>query len=249
MVGGHRGCACEEPENSIAAMKEGQRLGADYLEIDVQLTKDGVPVIYHDVRLEQKTELTGYVHEFEMAQLKERVPGLCTLLEVMEWGHQQRAYFALELKTVPMDMQIYNLQLVELMVPLIRHCKMEGQVFLFGQDYRVMRYIKELNREIETGLIVPFVPADPVKLMQSMDAMVYLSYIYNMTPDMVGELKKHGYFISGAILKEERWMNCAIESGVHMFEADKPDMARKMIKAGTGGCVKQRYECRKEGAV
>ena len=79
LIGGHRGCECELPENSIAAMERGIRDGADYLEIDVQLTSDGVPVIYHDTRLEYKTDLTGYVHEHTEAELRAAVPGFCTL--------------------------------------------------------------------------------------------------------------------------------------------------------------------------
>lgn len=230
LVGGHRGCVCEQPENSIGAMEKGIKGGADYLEIDVQLTLDRVPVIYHDVRLEKRTDLTGYVHEFPLDRLKERIPGLCTLKEALEWGRGEETYFALELKTVPMDMQMFNLRLTEIMIPLIIEQGMEERVFLFGQDYRVLRKAKEHNRKIETGLIVPFVPADPVKLMESMEAMVYLSYIYNMTPPMIRQLRERGYFVSGAILREERWMSRAIEAGVHMFEADEPAAARKLIE-------------------
>ena len=54
LVGGHRGCACEYFENTIPAMKEGIRRGADYLEIDLQLTKDGEIVVYHDTELSKK---------------------------------------------------------------------------------------------------------------------------------------------------------------------------------------------------
>ena len=66
LIGGHRGCECEFPENSIAAMERGIRDGADYLEIDVRLTKDGIPVIYHDMRLEQKTSLRSEEHTSEL---------------------------------------------------------------------------------------------------------------------------------------------------------------------------------------
>ena len=48
LIGGHRGSACRYPENSIEAMEHGLLSGADYLEIDIQLTRDGVPVVYHD---------------------------------------------------------------------------------------------------------------------------------------------------------------------------------------------------------
>lgn len=45
---GHRGAAGVAPENTLSAIKTGSQSGADYIEIDVQLSKDGVPFIFHD---------------------------------------------------------------------------------------------------------------------------------------------------------------------------------------------------------
>lgn len=45
---GHRGAAGVAPENTLSAIKAGSQSGADYIEIDVQLSKDGVPFIFHD---------------------------------------------------------------------------------------------------------------------------------------------------------------------------------------------------------
>lgn len=48
---GHRGAAGLKPENTLAAVQAGLAHGADAVEIDVQLSRDGVPVVYHDLRL------------------------------------------------------------------------------------------------------------------------------------------------------------------------------------------------------
>ncbi len=45
---GHRGAAGVAPENTLAALKAGSQSGADFVEIDVQLSRDGVPFIFHD---------------------------------------------------------------------------------------------------------------------------------------------------------------------------------------------------------
>ena len=58
--------------------------------------------------------------------------------------------------------------------------------------------------------------------MRSMDALVYLSYVYNMTPEIISRLKENGYYVSGAILREEQWEQAAMELGVTMFESDEP---------------------------
>lgn len=51
LVIGHRGAAGDAPENTIEAMRLGYAGGADMLEFDVQLTRDGVPIVIHDSTL------------------------------------------------------------------------------------------------------------------------------------------------------------------------------------------------------
>jgi len=48
LVIGHRGAAGTAPENTVAAFKDARAAGVDYLEIDVQLSADGVPFLFHD---------------------------------------------------------------------------------------------------------------------------------------------------------------------------------------------------------
>ncbi|MBR2999643.1 MAG: glycerophosphodiester phosphodiesterase [Oscillospiraceae bacterium] len=231
LIGGHRGCECELPENSIAAMERGIHDGADYLEIDVQLTRDGVPVIYHDVRLEDKTSLTGYVHEFTESELREVVPGFCTLREAMRWGKQANAWFGLELKGVPLDTQPYNLRLVELISSVLREEGMTDHVFVFGLDYQVLRHLREVDPDVPIGLIIADVPQDPVALMKEMDACIYLAYIWQMTPQIIHDLHAAGYYVDGAILRDKKWQARARELGVDMFETDYPvDDAKTVTK-------------------
>lgn len=51
----HRGASKEAPENTLSSLKRAIEIGADYLEIDVHLSKDGVPVVIHDAFLGRTT--------------------------------------------------------------------------------------------------------------------------------------------------------------------------------------------------
>ncbi|MDB4897641.1 MAG: glycerophosphoryl diester phosphodiesterase, partial [Firmicutes bacterium] len=70
-ISGHRGAAGYAPENTMAAFRKGWELGADLLELDVQLTRDGHVVVVHDPTLERTTNGQGMVHEHTLAELKE----------------------------------------------------------------------------------------------------------------------------------------------------------------------------------
>ena len=65
----HRGGAKLAPENTMPAIDNGMALGADGLEIDVQLSADGIPVVIHDQTLDRTTDRTGPVSSLTAAEL------------------------------------------------------------------------------------------------------------------------------------------------------------------------------------
>jgi glycerophosphoryl diester phosphodiesterase len=69
LVFAHRGGAALAPENTLAAFDRGLALGADGLELDVRLSRDGVAVVHHDATLERTTNLRGPVAEFTADEL------------------------------------------------------------------------------------------------------------------------------------------------------------------------------------
>uniref|UniRef100_A0AC34QWH7 GP-PDE domain-containing protein n=1 Tax=Panagrolaimus sp. JU765 TaxID=591449 RepID=A0AC34QWH7_9BILA len=63
-VGGHRGSPMRQPENTIASMVQAKNEGADLIEFDVSLTKDGIAVILHDDTLDRTTNASGQIRQF-----------------------------------------------------------------------------------------------------------------------------------------------------------------------------------------
>lgn len=59
----HRGASADAPENTLAAFQLGLEQGADGIELDVQLSADGVPVVIHDPTLDRTTDQSGAVAE------------------------------------------------------------------------------------------------------------------------------------------------------------------------------------------
>jgi glycerophosphoryl diester phosphodiesterase len=81
LVFAHRGGGALAPENTIAAFDNARRLGADGLEIDVHLSRDGVPVVHHDRTLDRTTSLRGAVAALDARELERAaVPVLADVL-------------------------------------------------------------------------------------------------------------------------------------------------------------------------
>lgn len=66
----HRGYAARYPENTLLALRAAVAAGAHYLEFDVLLTADKVPVLFHDRDLQRMCGQNGAVHDYTLAQLQ-----------------------------------------------------------------------------------------------------------------------------------------------------------------------------------
>ena len=114
---GHRGAAGEAPENTMASYDLAWRQGVSGIELDVQLSSDGVPVVIHDARLRRTTSGGGWVWEHRASVLRrldagswfnrryrlrarERYAGarIPLLTEVLQWAKARECLAFLEIK-------------------------------------------------------------------------------------------------------------------------------------------------------
>ncbi|PLR99951.1 glycerophosphodiester phosphodiesterase [Bacillus sp. T33-2] len=105
----HRGFAAAYPENTMKAFREAALAGADGLELDVQMTRDGQLVVIHDEKVDRTTDGTGYVKDYtyndlrkldagskwESIQRKEPIP---SLEELLDWLTTNEMICNIELK-------------------------------------------------------------------------------------------------------------------------------------------------------
>lgn len=67
----HRGASAYVPENTLASFGLAEELAADYIELDIHLTKDGQLAVMHDAEVSGSTEANGKIGEFTLSELKE----------------------------------------------------------------------------------------------------------------------------------------------------------------------------------
>ena len=67
---GHRGSAGTHPENTMISFQEAERAGADGIELDVQLTKDGEVIIIHDEKVDRTTDGKGFIRNMFLKEFK-----------------------------------------------------------------------------------------------------------------------------------------------------------------------------------
>ena len=68
---GHRGMEKGEVENSLKAFSKAIELGLDFVEMDLQITKDDKIIVFHDRNLKKKTSLRGKPKDFTLEKIKD----------------------------------------------------------------------------------------------------------------------------------------------------------------------------------
>ncbi|MDF0725666.1 glycerophosphodiester phosphodiesterase family protein [Cytobacillus sp. S13-E01] len=76
----HRGASAFTPENTFSAFNKALEMNVDYIELDVQMSKDRHLVVIHDKKVDRTTNGNGFVKDFTLAELK--------MLDAGSWYHE-----------------------------------------------------------------------------------------------------------------------------------------------------------------
>jgi len=140
LVFAHRGGAALKPENTIEAFDNGIGLGADGLELDVHLSRDGDVVVHHDRTLERTTTLAGAIAAASTAELEAAgVPRLETVLT-----RYRDARIIIELK-------VNSVEMARGAVDVVRRCDAVDRVCCGSFGMRVLRTVRALEPAIATS--------------------------------------------------------------------------------------------------
>jgi glycerophosphoryl diester phosphodiesterase len=136
---GHRGAAGYAPENTLQSFQTAIDLGCDAVELDVHLSKDGVPVVIHDDTTDRTMGRHGLVRDLTVEQLQP-VPSLQEVIDLCRGKIQMQ----IELKVPGTP---------EPVVELLRKNNINDQVVVASFFPELLREVKRLNPALRCGLL------------------------------------------------------------------------------------------------
>jgi glycerophosphoryl diester phosphodiesterase len=110
LILGHRGAPREATENTLRSLSRAVELGADGVELDVQRSADGVPVVIHDETLDRTTNARGRVAALRWSAI-ERLTGanVPSLQQALAWGSAAGAWLNVEIKSRNVEREVVDL--------------------------------------------------------------------------------------------------------------------------------------------
>ncbi|MGG1850512.1 glycerophosphodiester phosphodiesterase [Bacillus wiedmannii] len=243
----HRGASAYAPEHTIAAYKLGQQLRGDYIEIDLQMTKDGHLVAMHDETVNRTTNGTGLVKEHTLEEIKqlnagsffnEKHPSLAkkefenanvpTLEEIIKtFGHNANYY--IETKS-PDEYPSMEEKLLE----IIKHYGINDKVIIQSFSEASLQKIHSLDVNIP---LVQLLPYKKVAQLTELEMKKYKTYCIGLGMNYkyidstyVKRIKKHGLEVHPFTVDNETDMKKLILWGVDGMFTNYPDRLHSLLQ-------------------
>ncbi len=222
----HRGYSGAAPENTLDAFAKAADIGADMIELDVQMTADGELVVFHDSDLKRITGVDGAVSEWTLADIKtldagngERIP---TLDEVIELISPTELGIYLELKDIGESDTF-----VQKVVETVNRYSMQDRVLYASFNYEYLCMIKE--DEENAKILCNTSIGDPEKLLNEYPADCYGVNRENINQDTIRKLKEAGKTVYVWTVNTPVQMRNAITLGADGIVTNEPGMARVVV--------------------
>ncbi len=192
----HRGVMALQPENTMSAFRLALDTGADGIETDVHLTKDGELVLIHDETLERTTDGNGLVSSYPLDELRRFNAGvrysqqevIPTLQELLELVRGESIRLNLEVKT---DVLRY-VGIESRLLDTIESSGIDPSRVLFSSfNHETIHRLKKMRPDIEAAILLAQPLYDTVGYLESVGADSVHPHIDRITDEEIRWLQRH----------------------------------------------------------
>jgi glycerophosphoryl diester phosphodiesterase len=244
LVIAHRGYSLVAPENTILSYQKAIAAGADMIELDINLTKDGELVMIHDHRLERTTNGTGFVHDYTLTEIQALDAGynfkpyingttIPTTEETIKFAINNGIKMCFEIKGGEVERsKIIAHKLIEL---LNRY-----NAFKWASISSYYPEASAVARQLCPELVITrerlpddkeFDLQDAIKQASILNSPILLSDFHTIDKKAVDGLHKAGIAMWAWNPFERNEIEQVISYGVDGIMGDNPEVARKLVDA------------------
>jgi glycerophosphoryl diester phosphodiesterase len=183
---GHRGAAGHAPENTLASLEKGIALGANFVEFDVQLTRDGHLVLIHDRMVDRTTNGKGIVSEMNLQDLRKLDAGDGQILPLLDEALRvanRRAGVVIELKIQGIAKQVCT---------AVEQHGFISPVIYASFFHPELLEVRKTLRNAQTLALLEGMPVDPTSFATDAQATHVGLAVDSISPSFVETLHSEG---------------------------------------------------------
>ncbi len=236
LVWAHRGASGYAPENTLAAFQKAVDLGADGVELDIQLTKDDQIVVIHDEMIDRTSDGKGWVKDYTLEELRAfnynrtkpeyKHADIPTMREVFELLKPTGLFINIEIKTGV----VFYEKIEEKILALAKEMGMEDRVCYSSFNHYTVTRIHELKPDAEVGFLYADGPIDMPSYGVKHGVNALHPALYNLQYDgFVKECKEKGLKLNVWTVNERPYMEMCCQYGVDAIITNYPDIAKEVV--------------------
>ncbi len=231
---GHRAAGAYAPENTVAALKTANNLKAKWIEFDVMLTQDHIPIVFHDDTLARTTNGTGLVAHTQYQDLcsldagswfspkfvDEKIP---TLVDYLRLASDYHLGINLEIKP-SLGKEIETAEKV--VERLHQHWPMQdGSLLISSFSIPALQRVRELDKRVPLGLLLEKLDAVDWQTITHQLSCYSLNIHHTLlTTEIIKAIKcKVDYLLAFTVNDKDRAFTL-FEMGVDSIFSDHPDL-------------------------
>jgi glycerophosphoryl diester phosphodiesterase len=232
LIEAHRGNSISAPENTLASIKQALEIKVDRIEIDLECSKDGVPVIIHDSLLERTTNGKGKVSDFTFNELRKLDAGSWKSSDFAgeKIPHLQEVIDLCKGKTM-LNIDLKNPSAVPAMIKALKESDMENEVVITGK-------IPECTNDIRNSgmnLTMFYEPTTAVEEFLSKGMFIqgmHLAIALIRRSSLPGLLFHYQY-----VNAESIYLAHLHGLAVNVYDVNTPEVFESMLMAGVDGIM------------
>lgn len=229
LISAHRGDTESAPENSVPAIAAAIDKGVQSVELDVQLTKDGVAVLHHDYTLKRLTGSDMRVADLTFEELSRLSIGMDADLEPVRIPPLSDALAEAQGRVkLLLDLKPYgpSEELAREVVKLVQAFEMEQDVYIQSFDGIALRQIRAEAPDIKIGQILYFALGD----LSSLDVDFYTIEQVMLTEQLVGKAHEQGREVWVWTVNSSRNLKEVLKFKVDGIITDYPERAQSLVE-------------------
>lgn len=225
----HRGASEYYPENTLSAFYAGLQMGANGIETDIQMTKDGVLVLFHDDTVERVTDGEGAICDHTYAELSHllvrneatgMVDRILTLEDFLKYFSFRNLTFAIELKQDHVERET---------IDMLETFGMREKTILTSFNYESIRNAKRYNPNYRVGYLYEADEKDAVKKIQAIGGEELCPLAETMDHRTVREYQSMGLSVRVWGVYTPAIMEAAYACGVNGMTVNFPDVLTEFL--------------------
>lgn len=219
----HRGASGHAPENSLEAFKLAVEMGADWVEMDVRKSGDGMLIVQHDANLPDQR----IIADTPSSELPSEIPSFAEALEACEGTG-----VVVEIKNFPNEPGYDAEHMISIAVAgTLRAYRDAEDILVISFNLDSVNRIRALDPEIATGFLVfdPVIASQSIQMACDNEHSVISFHTSNISEGLVSRAHDAGLLVHTWTVNEADQMRQYIKAGVDGIVSDHPDMARKVV--------------------